>query len=91
MPVFVANGYSDPMILPYYSYLLAGLIPHTQPRVGARSVPVCDPCVHHGASLVGPLDPYPGCGLVGRSVKKNFNYNERTGVLRSANDWIRPV
>ncbi len=26
-PVFVANGDSDPMILPHYSYLLAGLIP----------------------------------------------------------------
>ena len=26
MPVFVANGDSDPMILPHYSYLLAGLI-----------------------------------------------------------------
>ena len=27
MPVFVANGDSDPMILPHYSYLIAGLIP----------------------------------------------------------------
>ena len=27
LPVFVANGDSDPMILPRYSYLLAGLIP----------------------------------------------------------------
>jgi hypothetical protein len=27
-PVFIANGDSDPMILPHYSYLLAGLIPH---------------------------------------------------------------
>jgi pimeloyl-ACP methyl ester carboxylesterase len=27
LPVFVANGDSDPMILPHYSYLLAGLIP----------------------------------------------------------------
>ena len=26
MPVFIANGDSDPMILPHYSYLLAGLI-----------------------------------------------------------------
>jgi pimeloyl-ACP methyl ester carboxylesterase len=30
MPVFVANGDSDPMILPHYSYLLAGLIPHAR-------------------------------------------------------------
>jgi pimeloyl-ACP methyl ester carboxylesterase len=29
-PVFVANGDSDPMILPHYSYLLAGLIPHAR-------------------------------------------------------------
>ncbi len=27
MPVFIANGDSDPMILPRYSHLLAGLIP----------------------------------------------------------------
>jgi pimeloyl-ACP methyl ester carboxylesterase len=30
MPVFVADGDSDPMILPHYSYLLAGLIPHAR-------------------------------------------------------------
>jgi pimeloyl-ACP methyl ester carboxylesterase len=30
MPVFVANGDSDPMILPRYSYLLAGLIPQAR-------------------------------------------------------------
>ena len=33
MPVFVANGDSDPMILPHYSYLLAGLIPHAQIKI----------------------------------------------------------
>jgi pimeloyl-ACP methyl ester carboxylesterase len=33
MPVFVANGDSDPMILPHYSYLLAGLIPHAQLKI----------------------------------------------------------
>jgi pimeloyl-ACP methyl ester carboxylesterase len=33
MPVLVANGDSDPMILPRYSYLLAGLIPHSQLRI----------------------------------------------------------
>jgi len=27
LPVFVANGDSDPMILPRYSHLLAGLLP----------------------------------------------------------------
>jgi pimeloyl-ACP methyl ester carboxylesterase len=29
LPVFIANGDSDPMILPHYSHLLAGLIPHS--------------------------------------------------------------
>jgi pimeloyl-ACP methyl ester carboxylesterase len=33
MPMFVANGDSDPMILPHYSYLLAGLIPHAQVKI----------------------------------------------------------
>jgi pimeloyl-ACP methyl ester carboxylesterase len=30
MPVFAANGDSDPMILPHYSHLLAGMIPHAR-------------------------------------------------------------
>jgi pimeloyl-ACP methyl ester carboxylesterase len=30
LPVFVANGDSDPMILPRYSYLLAGLLPNAR-------------------------------------------------------------
>jgi pimeloyl-ACP methyl ester carboxylesterase len=33
MPVFIANGDSDPMILPQYSYLLAGLIPQAQAKI----------------------------------------------------------
>jgi pimeloyl-ACP methyl ester carboxylesterase len=33
MPVFVANGDSDPMILPHYSYLLAGLIPGARVKI----------------------------------------------------------
>ena len=33
MPVFVANGDSDPMILPQYSYLLAGLVPHARVKI----------------------------------------------------------
>jgi pimeloyl-ACP methyl ester carboxylesterase len=33
MPVFVANGDSDPMIRPHYSYLLAGLIPGAQVKI----------------------------------------------------------
>jgi pimeloyl-ACP methyl ester carboxylesterase len=33
MPVFVVNGDSDPMILPQYSYLLAGLIPQARVKI----------------------------------------------------------
>jgi pimeloyl-ACP methyl ester carboxylesterase len=33
LPVFVANGDSDPMILPQYSYLLAGLIPQARVKI----------------------------------------------------------
>jgi len=32
-PVFVANGDSDPMILPRFSYLLAGLIPQARVKI----------------------------------------------------------
>ena len=33
VPVFVANGDSDPMILPRYSYLLAGLLPNASLKI----------------------------------------------------------
>jgi pimeloyl-ACP methyl ester carboxylesterase len=32
-PVFIANGDSDPMILPHFSYLLAGLIPQASVKI----------------------------------------------------------
>jgi pimeloyl-ACP methyl ester carboxylesterase len=32
-PVFIANGDSDPMILPHFSHLLAGLIPHASIKI----------------------------------------------------------
>jgi pimeloyl-ACP methyl ester carboxylesterase len=32
-PVFIANGDSDPMIRPRYSYLLAGLIPNSELKI----------------------------------------------------------
>jgi pimeloyl-ACP methyl ester carboxylesterase len=37
VPVLVANGDSDPMILPRYSYLLAGLIPHARIKIYPES------------------------------------------------------
>jgi pimeloyl-ACP methyl ester carboxylesterase len=33
MPVFVANGDGDPMILPHYSYLLADLLPRAELKI----------------------------------------------------------
>ena len=33
LPVFVANGDSDPMILPRYSHLLAGLLPDARVKI----------------------------------------------------------
>ena len=33
LPVFVANGDNDPMILPHYTYLLAGLVPQAQVKI----------------------------------------------------------
>ena len=33
VPVFVANGDSDPMILPHFSYLLAGLMPQARVKI----------------------------------------------------------
>jgi pimeloyl-ACP methyl ester carboxylesterase len=33
LPVFVANGERDPMILPRYSYLLAGLLPDARVKI----------------------------------------------------------
>ena len=37
LPVFVANGDSDPKILPHYSYLLAGLIPQARLKIYSDS------------------------------------------------------
>jgi pimeloyl-ACP methyl ester carboxylesterase len=37
--VFVANGDSDPMILPRYSYLLAGLLPNARVTIYPDSAP----------------------------------------------------
>ena len=37
LPVFVANGDSDPMILPRYSHLLAGLLPNARVTIYPNS------------------------------------------------------
>ena len=37
LPVFVANGDTDPMILPRYSYLLTGLLPDARLKISPRT------------------------------------------------------
>jgi pimeloyl-ACP methyl ester carboxylesterase len=37
VPVLVANGDCDPMILPHYSYLIAGLVPQARLKIYPES------------------------------------------------------
>ncbi len=56
MPVFVANGDSDPMILPHFSYLLAGLIP--QARVKIYPDAAHGFLFQHHAEFARDVDPF---------------------------------
>ena len=56
MPVFVANGDSDPMILPHYSYLLAGLIPQAQVKIYPDSAHGF--LFQHHAAFAGDVDAF---------------------------------
>ena len=56
LPVFVANGDSDPMILPHYSYLLAGLIP--QARVKIYPDAAHGFLFQHHAEFAGDVDAF---------------------------------
>jgi pimeloyl-ACP methyl ester carboxylesterase len=56
MPVFVANGDSDPMILPHYSYLLAGLIPQAGVKVYPDSAHGF--LFQHHAEFAGDVDEF---------------------------------
>jgi pimeloyl-ACP methyl ester carboxylesterase len=56
LPVFVANGDSDPMILPHYSYLLAGLIP--QARVKIYPDAAHGFLFQHHAEFAGDIDAF---------------------------------
>jgi pimeloyl-ACP methyl ester carboxylesterase len=63
VPVFVANGDSDPMILPRYSYLLAGLIPQAQVKIYPDSAHGF--LFRHHAEFAGDIDEFltgPGEG-----------------------------
>jgi pimeloyl-ACP methyl ester carboxylesterase len=56
MPVLVANGDSDPMILPHLSYLLAGLIP--QARVKLYADAAHGFLFQHHAEFAGDVDAF---------------------------------
>jgi pimeloyl-ACP methyl ester carboxylesterase len=56
MPVFVANGDSDPMILPHYSHLLAGLIPHARVKIYPDSAHGF--LFQHHAEFAGDVDEF---------------------------------
>jgi pimeloyl-ACP methyl ester carboxylesterase len=56
MPVFVANGDSDPMILPHYSYLLAGLIPQARLKIYPDSAHGF--LFQHHAEFAGDVDEF---------------------------------
>jgi pimeloyl-ACP methyl ester carboxylesterase len=56
VPVLVANGDSDPMILPHYSYLLAGLIPQARVKVYPDSAHGF--LFQHHAEFAGDVDGF---------------------------------
>src|SRR6516225_1496665 len=58
MPVFVANGDSDPMILPHYSYLLAGLIPQARVKIYPDSAHGY--LFHHHAEFAADIEAFLG-------------------------------
>ena len=56
VPVFVANGDSDPMILPHYSYLLAGMIPQARVKIYPDSAHGF--LFQHHAEFAGDVDEF---------------------------------
>ncbi len=58
MPVFIANGDSDPMILPRYSHLLAGLIPQSQVKIYPDSAHGF--LFQHHAEFAGDVETFLG-------------------------------
>jgi len=58
LPVFVANGDSDPMILPRYSYLLAGLLPDAQLKIYPDSAHGF--LFQHNKEFAGDVDAFLG-------------------------------
>ena len=57
-PVFIANGDSDPMILPHYSHLLAGLIPQSEMKIYPDSADGF--LFQHHAEFAGDVEAFLG-------------------------------
>jgi len=57
-PVFIANGDSDPMILPHYSHLLAGLIPQSEMKIYPDSAHGF--LFQHHAEFAGDVEAFLG-------------------------------
>ena len=62
-PVFVSNGDSDPMILPHYSHLLAGLIPHAEIKIFPDSAHGF--LFQHHAEFAADVEAFLGAGVSG--------------------------
>ena len=87
LPVFVANGDSDPMILPQYSYLLAGLIPQAQVKIYPDSAHGF--LFQHHTEFAADVEAFPR--LVRRYHDHVEGGPERSSNLRSGwNEMIAP-
>ncbi len=75
MPVFVANGDSDPTILPRYSYLLAGLIPHARVKLYPDSAHGF--LFQHHAEFAADV----GAFLAGKGMRSNESRQRRRASL----------
>ena len=80
MPVFVANGDSDPMILPRYSYLLAGLIPQAQVKIYPDAAHGF--LFQHHAEFAADVGRIPGRQPV-RRVTPHVNPRRQCGCCRA--------
>jgi pimeloyl-ACP methyl ester carboxylesterase len=67
MPVLVANGDSDPMIEPRYSYLLAGLIPQARLKIYPDSAHGF--LFQHHAEFAADISAFIATGASARSVR----------------------
>jgi phenylpyruvate tautomerase PptA (4-oxalocrotonate tautomerase family) len=79
--VFVANGDSDPMILPRYSYLLAGLLPDAAAVMRWEQVPDLPLFANNTAAFVHDLDASAMSNVTGDSNYVRVQVLTPIGVL----------